>query len=138
MTGRNLTNSLLDTYVNDAMGIKYSEFETYPPEFRTRPFDLSLAWWTYLLDFTDPVGDSTSYVSPILQDVSKIQSKSIDSWGSMNEYVFSVGANYSDKLYLGMTLGIPFIRYYETVLYTEDIQNSELNYFNRIESLKTW
>jgi len=29
----------------------------------------------------------------------------------MNEYVFSFAANYNDRLYLGMTMGLPYIRY---------------------------
>jgi hypothetical protein len=136
MTGRNTSNSLLDTYVNSANGIYYKQIED--DTYGNYAYDLNLAWWTYLLDFADPKVDSSSYISPIPNGVSKTQTKAIDSWGSMNEYVFSVGANYNDKLYLGMTLGIPYIRYYESVLYTEsNIQNSELNYFNRIESLET-
>jgi len=136
MTGRNTANSLLDTYVNSANGTPYKEIED--DAYGNYAFDLNLAWWTYLLDLANPAVDTTTYISPIPAGVSKMQTKAIDSWGSMNEYVFSMGANYSDKLYIGMTLGIPYIRYYESVLYTEDsIQSSELNYFNRIETLET-
>jgi hypothetical protein len=39
--------------------------------------------------------------------------------GYLNEYVFSGGANYDDKLFLGVTLGIPFFRYDQTTTYTE-------------------
>ncbi|MDR0368711.1 MAG: hypothetical protein LBH82_06185, partial [Bacteroidales bacterium] len=39
--------------------------------------------------------------------------------GYLNEYVFSGGANYDDKLYLGATLGIPFFRYNQYTTYTE-------------------
>jgi len=56
----------------------------------------------------------------------------------MNEYVFSFGANYNDRLYMGLTLGIPYIRYFETSVYMENnITDSELNSFKRIESLET-
>jgi hypothetical protein len=136
MTGNNASNSLLDTYVNSANGIPYKQIED--DNYGNYAYDLNLAWWTFLLDLAKPAVDSTTYISPVQNDVSKLQTKTIDSWGSMNEYVFSLGANYKDKLYLGMTIGLPYIRYYESVLYTEsDIQNSELNYFNRIESLET-
>ena len=39
--------------------------------------------------------------------------------GSLNEYVFSGGANYDDKLFIGATLGIPFFRYNQKTTYTE-------------------
>lgn len=39
--------------------------------------------------------------------------------GYLNEYVFSFGGNYNDKLFLGATLGIPFFKYYEKTTYTE-------------------
>jgi len=133
MTGTNTTNSLLDIYVRDANGTDFLEFEKDPP---ANPFDLSLAWWSFLLDLK--YSDTANiYISPIPVG-SKLQTKSIDSRGSMNEYVFSIGANYSDRLYLGMTLGIPFIRYYESSVYSEsDIKNSDLKYFDRIEDLET-
>jgi hypothetical protein len=133
MAGTNTTNSLLDVYVHDANGTNYTEFEKDPAY---GPFDLSLAWWTYLLDLANP-NIEDQYVSPISAG-NKLQTKSIDSWGSMNEYVFSFATNYNDRLYLGMTFGIPFIRYYESSVYTEsDITKSDLNYFTRVESLET-
>ena len=39
--------------------------------------------------------------------------------GYLNEYVFSLGSNYDDKLFLGATLGIPFFRYYQKTNYAE-------------------
>lgn len=136
MTGKNLTNSLLDTYVNSADGIPFKQIED--DLYGKYAYDLNPAWWTYLLDLANPTVDSTTYISPIPAGVAKTQTKTIDSWGSMNEYVFSLASNYADKLYLGMTIGIPYIRYYEHTYYTEnDIQNSDLKYFQRIESLET-
>jgi hypothetical protein len=135
MTGTNTSNSLLDTYVDAANGTAFKDIED--DTYGNYAFDLNLAWWAYLLDLADPNVDK-QYVSPIKDGVSKQQTKSIDSWGSMNEYVFSLGANYSDRLYLGSTIGIPFIRYYESSVYTENnIQNTDLKYFKRLESLET-
>ncbi len=39
--------------------------------------------------------------------------------GYLNEFVFSGGANYDDKLFFGVTLGIPFFRYDQTTTYSE-------------------
>lgn len=134
MTGTNTTNSLIDTYVAASNGIPFKQIED--DTYGNYAFDLNLAWWTYLLD-TQP-NQNSLYLSPITNGTSKLQTKSIDASGSMNEYVFSLGTNYNDRLYLGATLGIPFIRYFESTTYSEsNIQNSDLNNFKRIESLET-
>jgi len=39
--------------------------------------------------------------------------------GYLNEYVFSFGGNYNDKLFLGATIGIPFFDYRQDINYTE-------------------
>ena len=137
MSGYNTTTSLLDTYVASADGINYHKIED--DSHGDYAFDLNPAWWGWLLDLRPDVNvDSANYLQPIPAGVSKFQTKTIDSWGSMNEYVFSLGVNYSDRLYLGMTLGIPFIRYFESSIYTEsDIKKSNLRYFDRIENLET-
>lgn len=135
MRGMNYTNSLLDTYVQQANGIYFKDIEDDP--YGDYAFDLNPAWWTYLLDFANPFTDN-QYRSPISPGTSKFQEKYIDSRGSMNEYVFNISSNYNDRLYLGMTFGIPMIRYYETSRYTEsNIQNSDLKYFTVAQDLET-
>jgi hypothetical protein len=135
MSEMNGTNSLLDTYVNSAEGVNFHDIENDPNG--DYAFDLNLAWWDWLLDL-QPTADSATYFSPIPANVDKLQTKHVDSWGSMNEYVLSLGANYNDRIYLGMTMGIPYLRYYESSHYREaDIVNSDLKYFDRIEDLET-
>ena len=41
--------------------------------------------------------------------------------GGINEYVFSLGGNYKERLLLGVTLGVPSIKYYRNSDYTETI-----------------
>jgi hypothetical protein len=136
MTGNNATNSLLDVYINEADGVNFHQIESDPNG--SYAFDLNLAWWDWLMDLVPGDKDSSHYYSQVAPDMNKTQTKSIDSWGSMNEYVFSFGANYNDRLYLGMTLGIPYIRYYERSVYTEsNIESSNVNYFSRFEDLET-
>lgn len=136
MAQYNQSNSLLDTYVSDAKGIDFRDIEDDPNGYYA--FDLNPAWWNWMLDLVPGSTDSATYYSPVPADVSKLQSKRIESWGSMNEYVFSFGANYSERLFLGMTFGIPMIRYFESVVYAEDdIGNSNLVYFDRLEDLET-
>jgi hypothetical protein len=141
MTGVNSSNSLLDTYVNSADGINYHEIEN--DTYGNYAFDLNPAWRDFLINLL-PTGDSSHYYSVIPQNINKLQTKTIDSWGSMNEYVFSLAANYGDRLYLGMTFGIPYIRYYESSIYSENgiryetpVGIDSLKYFNRYEDLET-
>jgi hypothetical protein len=70
---------------------------------------------------------------------SALQRKSIETDGSMNEWVLSGGMNVSDRFYFGATLGFPYIRYFRTSTYTEINQNTEkdLKEFTLRESLET-
>jgi len=79
-----------------------------------------MAWNTYLID---PLfnGDSVvdgQYISNF-SNGTKNQFKTINSRGSLNEFVFSVGSSFQEKLYLGATLGIPTLDYTEIANYTE-------------------
>ncbi|MCE1167169.1 MAG: hypothetical protein LWX70_03655 [Sphingobacteriia bacterium] len=58
------------------------------------------------------------------------QTKTLLTEGYQNEVSLSVSGNYDDLLYLGASVGIPFINYYEYSTYAEsDINDSSL-YFN--------
>lgn len=115
MEGVNNDNSLLDTYVEQANGINFDQIEEDPDG--NYAYDLNLAWWTYLLNLLPDTEDQ--YYSPIPTG-GALQRKSITSWGSVNELVFSMGANYSDMFYIGGTIGFPFIRYFEESHYSEE------------------
>lgn len=139
MTGPNHSNSLLDTYVNYAEGppqINYQDIERDP--YYTYAYDLNLAWWTYLLDYE---GDTINYIytSPVPNGGVQ-QNKTVETKGSMNEYVFSFASNYNDRLYLGMTFAIPVIRYRESSTYREtDVADTIIDFkqFARVDYLET-
>jgi hypothetical protein len=78
------------------------------------PFDIGLAYNANLVVFDSAYG---YYCDAENGGVS--QDKSIKTYGSINELDFSVGANLADKLYLGLTFGVPFINYYESSVYRE-------------------
>ncbi len=61
------------------------------------------------------------------------QQKSIYTEGSMNEVVMGLGANYSDKLYLGFSIGFPYFRYYQESLYTEYDTENRNQYFKSLK-----
>ena len=104
---KNLESSYLSSYVDYSYGIHPDDLD---------PFGAQLAYDTELLF----VVDSANWRYNIDQPNGNVnQRKSIDSKGSINEMVFTVGTNYNDRIYIGATLGIPFIRYIENTTYTE-------------------
>jgi hypothetical protein len=134
MEGENSRNSLLDTYVEFADGIYYQDIEDNRGGMYG--FDLYPAWWTFLLDTTT---NSSTYSSPIPAG-GTLQRKTVDQWGSMNEWNFSFGANYNEILYIGMSFNIPWIRYFERSVYSEIDIADTIKYFEKFnihEKLET-
>jgi hypothetical protein len=105
-------------------------------------FDTRLAFDTYLID-TVPGAAVPTYVnaySYIGGFSSALQRKSIETRGSMNEWVLSGGMNVNDMLYFGLTLGFPRISYIEESTYNEVNQTTpdrDLDQFNYVEELET-
>ncbi|NVN94828.1 MAG: outer membrane protein transport protein [Bacteroidetes bacterium] len=126
MEGFNSSSSMLNQYVNYANGYNSNNLNS---------FDTRLAYDTYLIN--PKSSDSLHYTSVVNGDVT--QRKTVSSSGSMNEVVMSLGGNYSDKLYIGATLGFPFIRYYEQSTYKEmdTVSNNNFNSFTVSDDLKT-
>lgn len=55
------------------------------------------------------------------------QSNIVRERGGINEYVLSLGGNYREKLLLGVTVGIPSMKYTRTTDYTETVLPSNIN-----------
>jgi hypothetical protein len=136
MEGFNDQNSLIDTYVENANGIPYQNIEN--DTYGAYAFDLNLAWWTYLIDTVE--GSTNQYRGALPAGGGVWQRKEINTWGSMNEMVISGGTNIQDRFYLGLTLGFPFIRYFEESLYSEiDVRNNIFDFrkFTKYDELNT-
>ena len=131
--GMNGENSILDTYVDYATGKNPQTLNS---------FDTRLAFDTYLIDTvpgTDPgfqYIDAYDYIGGF---TSTLQRKSIETSGSMNEWILAGGINVSDRFYVGLSLGFPYIRYKQNSTYTEINQNPEkdIEKFNVYENLET-
>jgi hypothetical protein len=132
--GTNPENSLLDAYVEYANGNAVKDLD---------PFDTKLAYDTYLID---PIPNTFNYTNraPLFPDgtIAPVdQRKSILTEGFMNEVDFSFGANYSDMLYFGATIGIPYLRYHQESNYQEvNTVSSDTNTFKsftRYDDLQT-
>jgi len=123
MTGRNTKNSLLDVYVTDALnaGGDTSAMDQ---------FGTQLALYTGAIWQDTANGNFYHHMQGIYGEE---QGKQVTSSGSMGEAVFTLGGNYNDKLYLGMTVGIPHIRYTEESNYSEQADTNALNGFKSFE-----
>ena len=122
MSGKNYSSSLLDIYRSDAIG---SGLDTSSMD----------AFGTQLALNTNAVWiDSLGNVYHHLQgSYGEEQAKYVTTSGSIGETIFTFGGNYNDKLFLGATLGIPNIRYYEEASYSEKADSNALNGFKSFE-----
>ena len=83
--------------------------------------DASLAWSTWLID-TIP-GTTNQYRSPFTN--AKLDHDAVvKTSGAMDEISFTFGGNFSDKLFMGATLGVPVLNYKELISYTESAADS--------------
>jgi long-subunit fatty acid transport protein len=108
--GINHDNSLLDSYLDEANGTDYNSL---PDRF---PFSSYLAYYPFLID-TLP-GSTDQYFSAIPHG-GELQRRTRETTGSIGEVALSFGANYNDKIYFGLSLGFPYLKYNENVIYEE-------------------
>jgi hypothetical protein len=86
------------------------------------PFGSQLAFNTYAID-TVPGTGGMQYSAAKGVGEQVMQTKTISSTGAYNEWVFSFGGNYQDKLFLGGTIGLPTVSYNEQSSYVETAVN---------------
>ncbi len=61
------------------------------------------------------------------------KSQVIETRGGVNEMVISYAGNYDEKLQIGGTIGIPFVRFTETKIYNEDDLRKEVPFFEKLQ-----
>lgn len=110
--GDNDQHSKIDVYLDRVWNTNPANIEN---DF---PYDIYPAWYVYLIDTVRDANGNLVYTSPVLQG-GITQYESVNTWGSTNEWVFSAGANFNDRLYLGATFGIPYVRFFRESTYTE-------------------
>lgn len=102
------------------------------------PYYEALAWETYMIDWDDENGE---YFNDFAEaDYGQVQERNIVSRGSIGEYTFSFGANYSHRLYLGASFGINRAKFDQTVFHFENDPTDIINFtqsFRFEENLKT-
>ena len=125
--GENNTSSLADNILDISQGHTIEELNTLYG---------GPAFWSDLIDLEDNSVDTTTdwyahdngnYISHVKGNSSKLQSKNIYSSGGKNEFIFSIGGSFNEQLYLGATIGIPTIDYYEKSTYNETSFEDTIN-----------
>jgi len=90
-------------------------------------FSTRLAWDSYLLDRIQG-----QFVVD-MPNGNVQQSRTNHTSGSIREFVATAGVNYHDRLFMGITVGLPSINFSENFRFTEsDIRNQSV-YFNSLE-----
>lgn len=113
--GFNETSSFLTPYLDYAQGLNPNDLDN---------FSTGLAYDAYLLWLDD---NGNYQIDMPFGGVR--QRKIMETSGSINEMVLSIGGNYMDRLYLGATVGVPYVRYKENTLYTETDEENRNDYF---------
>ncbi|MFN8166505.1 MAG: outer membrane protein transport protein [Bacteroidia bacterium] len=125
--GQNDKNTMLDYFVQNSNGKDYSKLDSYYEY---------MAYYNYLIN-----PDSANNYSSAFSPQSITQRRTSESRGSMGEVVISFGGNYSNKLFLGATLGIQNLRYEEESIYEEvkdpAVTTDTLNNYRFTQNLTT-
>jgi len=115
--GENNTSSLADNILDISQGYSINELNTL----YSAP-----AFWSDLIDLENNdtinggyANDNGSYISHVSGNSLKTQTKNIHSSGGKNDFIFSIGSSFNEYLYLGATIGIPTLDYYEESTYKE-------------------
>ncbi|MBL7110709.1 MAG: hypothetical protein ISS19_02065 [Bacteroidales bacterium] len=123
--GPNHTSSLLTSFTN----ILNTPPVLNPSDVRYNyPFDIGLAYDCGLI-FYDTI--QNKYLSDMPYG-GVFQDKAISTWGSINEFDISLGGNINDRLYFGLTIGIPSIRYFYQSSYREEDTGDSIPYFQSL------
>jgi len=125
--GVNNSNSMLDYFANYSDG--------YLPE-DLNSFNESLAYDTWLIDTVTNMGFDdyetilSNYGDEANSTYGQVQQRTLNSNGNLGEYMFSVGANYGNSLYIGASFGIQKLYYSESNEHIESDPDDHIYDFN--------
>ncbi len=104
------------------------------------PFYLGPAWNTYLFDTIRNADNDLILVSPVPYQTDMEQRQTINTKGSNNEFLVAASANFDDILYIGATVGVPYLRYIRETTYEEynlDDTVTTFDHWSVYDELKT-
>jgi hypothetical protein len=122
IVGHNAKSSLLDDFAANSNGTTGTA---------ASPYYEDLAYNTDLLYVVDTTANPLVYTNDMQAQntYGQDQEEQITTRGGIGEYTFSFGANYSNRLYLGLTVGIQSLRYDEVKHHTET-EVTPIDYFH--------
>ncbi len=124
-SGTNKDNSIIDYFIEDATGGTPDQFKSGGDLFNT---PTELAYNNYLIGektILDPGNSNTEYFTDVAGIPS--QNERIETRGAQNQWNFSYGANFNDKIFVGAGVGLASIRYKSKKSYTEDFVGEPLS-----------
>ena len=127
--GTNNSTSIIDSYIDNAYGATTSQFDEGAYNYNT---PTGLAYFNYLIgpqNIIDPSRPSTEYFT----DVKGIpdQQESFRTKGASNQWNFSYGANYKDKIFMGIGVGLVNLKYRNQRTYSESFADDDV--FNSLQ-----
>jgi hypothetical protein len=127
-SGINLKNSLLQSFSEDLGTLDNSNgFPYYVANSNYNdpanisfdyPFDVDLAWQTFLIDSLNVGGTTYYFNSTPYAGVQ--QTRRVETRGGQGEWDFTLGTSINEKLYLGATIGATTINYREQITWKEE------------------
>lgn len=134
--GTNKNNSIIDYFIKDANGGSPLQFDSDGALYNT---PTQLAYETYLIGDSTVFGnnqgrDSTQYFTDALGI--PFQSESITTQGAQNQWNFSYGANFNDKIFIGVGVGFTSLRYETKKTYKEAFTVDPLSSLTLEENLR--
>ncbi len=129
--GDNDETSIIDSFIDIANGAPTEQFEN---ELYNSP--TGLAYYNYLIgpkSLLGPDEPDDQYFTDVL--TVPYQQEQIDTEGASNQWSFSYGANFKDKLFLGAGIGVSTLKFKSTKYYLEDFDDPYLNYLDLDEFL---
>ncbi|RPH33486.1 MAG: hypothetical protein EHM93_05090 [Bacteroidales bacterium] len=85
------------------------------------PWEAIMAWNTYLINPTAGIND---YEAALNGGDGVVQKNVVSNRGTTGEYIISLGANFSQKFYIGATVGLTNINYKSSTTFSEDAFNT--------------
>lgn len=135
--GVNNSSSMLDYFADYSDGY-------FPEELNS--FNEFLAYDTWLIDTVENMGFDdyetilSEYGNMANSTYGQVQQRTLNSNGTLGEYMFSVGANYGNSLFIGASFGIQKLYYHESnehIEYDPDDHIYDFNSFTYYQDLYT-
>lgn len=132
----NKNNSIIDYFIDDATGSPPTQFDNNGALYNT---PTQLGYENYLIGDSTVFGnnqgrDSTQYFTDVLGI--PFQNESITTQGAQNQWNFSYGANFNDKIFIGVGVGFTSLRYETKKTYKEEFTVDPLSNLTLEENLR--